>query len=238
MCCLGLAANTGRKKVAKNRHLGTIAQLRRAISSQLRHVSSIGKKLLSSNTSSTCPYNMVNLALQWLRSFREFGAPLQISTGLASWQRYTARHSSSGRQPNFAALNRGRHLYSAGRPSRWALAHILVIKTLPVCVSCRPTMHEAHQRRCVMRSINFLYLLTYLQNQTPWTTLLVWSLFSNFDTMPASGSQWPQRVSIGQIGIHRKIHIDALCIPYKSIFPISYPRQSGEPCRQTFLMRD
>ena len=28
------------------------------------------------------------------------------------------------RQPNFAALNRGRHLYSAGRLSRWALAHI------------------------------------------------------------------------------------------------------------------
>jgi len=25
-----------------------------------------------------------------------------------------------------AGLNRGRHLYSAGRPSRWALAHILV----------------------------------------------------------------------------------------------------------------
>ena len=35
----------------------------------------------------------------------------------------TARHSSSGRQPN-QTLNRGRHLYSAGRPSRWALAHI------------------------------------------------------------------------------------------------------------------
>ena len=38
----------------------------------------------------------------------------------------TARYSSSGRQPNFAVLNRGRHLYSAGRPSRWAPAHILV----------------------------------------------------------------------------------------------------------------
>ena len=38
----------------------------------------------------------------------------------------TARHCSGGRQPNFAALNRGRHLYSAGLPSRWALAHILV----------------------------------------------------------------------------------------------------------------
>jgi len=39
----------------------------------------------------------------------------------------TAWHSSNGCQPNFAALNRGRHLYSAGRPSRWALTHILVI---------------------------------------------------------------------------------------------------------------
>jgi len=38
----------------------------------------------------------------------------------------TARRSSSGREPNVAALRTGRHLYSAGRPSRWALAHILV----------------------------------------------------------------------------------------------------------------
>jgi len=35
--------------------------------------------------------------------------------------------SSSGRQANFAALNRGHHLCSAGRPSGWALAHILVL---------------------------------------------------------------------------------------------------------------
>ena len=61
MCCSRLAANTGRKKVAKNRHLGTIAQLRRAISSQRRHVSTIRKNLLSSNSSSICPYNMVNV---------------------------------------------------------------------------------------------------------------------------------------------------------------------------------
>jgi len=43
-CCARLAENTGRKKVAQNRHLGTIAKLCRAISSQLRHVSTIGKK--------------------------------------------------------------------------------------------------------------------------------------------------------------------------------------------------
>ena len=42
----------------------------------------------------------------------------------------TARHCSSGRHPNFAALNEGRHLYSAGRPSRWALAHILVFRIM------------------------------------------------------------------------------------------------------------
>jgi len=47
-------------KVAKNRHLGTIAQLCRATSLQLRHVSTIGKNLLSSNISSRCPHNMVN----------------------------------------------------------------------------------------------------------------------------------------------------------------------------------
>jgi len=54
-----LAANTGRK----NRHLGTIAQLCRAISSQLRRVSTIGKNLLNIDTSSTCPHNTVNFGL-------------------------------------------------------------------------------------------------------------------------------------------------------------------------------
>jgi len=48
-------------QVQKNCHLGTIAQLCRAISSQLRHILTIGKKnLLNSNISPTCPYNMVN----------------------------------------------------------------------------------------------------------------------------------------------------------------------------------
>jgi len=52
----------------------------------------------------------------------------------ASWQRYCTA-SSSGRQANFAALNRGRHLCSVGRPSGWALAHILVITVVIVLVS-------------------------------------------------------------------------------------------------------
>jgi len=49
------------QKLAKVRHLGTIIQLYRAVSSQLKHVSPVGKKnLLSSNISSTYSHNMVN----------------------------------------------------------------------------------------------------------------------------------------------------------------------------------
>ena len=117
MCCTRLAGNIGRKNDAKNRHLCTIAQLCRAISSQLRHASTIGKKnLLSSNISPTCHNNMVNfgplaaeiVSLVWgtPANFNGFG----ILAALL--------HSQT------AALNRGRHLYSARRPSRWALAHI------------------------------------------------------------------------------------------------------------------
>ena len=82
--------------------------------------------MLSSNTSSTCPDNMVNFGQLTAEIGSGVWAPLQISTGFASWQRYCMA-SSSGRQPNFAALNRGRHICSAGRPSGWALAHILVV---------------------------------------------------------------------------------------------------------------
>jgi len=46
MCGTRLAENAGHKNVAKNRHLGTIAQLCRAISSQARYLSTIGKKLV------------------------------------------------------------------------------------------------------------------------------------------------------------------------------------------------
>ena len=81
-----------------------------------------------------------------LPSVGQFGAPQQISMCFASWQRYcTALYS--GRQWNFAALSRGCHLYSAGRPSRWALAHILVLTDTISGMAC--DMHHrkwAHHR--------------------------------------------------------------------------------------------
>jgi len=60
MCCIRLAENTGRKNCQKICHLGTTAQLCQAESSQLRHISTIGKNMLNSNISSTCPHNMAN----------------------------------------------------------------------------------------------------------------------------------------------------------------------------------
>ena len=60
MCCVRLAGNAGPKNSPKIRHVGTIAQLCLAISSQIRHVSTIGRKLLNNNNFPTCPYNMVN----------------------------------------------------------------------------------------------------------------------------------------------------------------------------------
>ena len=59
-CCTRLAKSTGRKKSPKIHHLGTVTQLCQAISSQLRHLSTIGKNLLNSNASPASPYNMVN----------------------------------------------------------------------------------------------------------------------------------------------------------------------------------
>jgi len=60
MRCTWLAENTGRKNYAKNCHLRTIAQLCRAMSSQLRHVLTIEQNLLNSSIFPTYPYNMVN----------------------------------------------------------------------------------------------------------------------------------------------------------------------------------
>jgi len=86
--CAWLAENTARKKSPKGRLLGTIAQLGRAIFSQLRYVSTIGKIMLSSNTFPTIARNMVNFGPLAAEIVSLVWAPLQISTGFVFWQRY------------------------------------------------------------------------------------------------------------------------------------------------------
>jgi len=80
------------------------------------------KNLLSSNISPICPHNMVNfgplvaeiVSLVWGTSGNFNG--FRILTALLHGTLVVGVIQT-------AALNRGRHLYSAGRPSRWALAH-------------------------------------------------------------------------------------------------------------------
>jgi len=64
-----------------------------------------------------CAHNMANFgSLTAEIGSGVWGTPANFNDSITSW------HSSSGHQLNFAALNRGCHLYSAGRPSRRALA--------------------------------------------------------------------------------------------------------------------
>jgi len=74
------------------------------------------KNLLSSNVSPTCPHNMVNVGPLAAEIFS------LVWGSLANFNRFHVLAVLLLSQT--AALNRGRHLYSAGRPSRWALAHI------------------------------------------------------------------------------------------------------------------
>ena len=81
------------------------------------------KNFLNSNTSSTCPDNMMNFGLLTAEvCWRVWGTPANYNGFhvLAALLHGTLAVGVS----QTAALNRGCHLYSAGWPSRWALAHI------------------------------------------------------------------------------------------------------------------
>ena len=176
MCCMHAARWKYRtQKFAKIRHLRTIAQLCRAVSSQLRHISTITKKV----ETTISPPHVLTICWTSARITAEIGLPvwgtpanfngfrvlasilqrrrstdvnqtlhndwpspalvhyiyilrgsspnrivpdakftLRPSLAFSYICSVTARHLSTGRQPNFAAFSRGRHLYSAGRPSR------------------------------------------------------------------------------------------------------------------------
>ena len=105
------------------------------------------KKLLNSNFSPTCLYNMVNFGLLAaetvslgscpLTEFRHEQNSLYVQVMrcpiLAALLHGTPAEGvsqtlRSGTRNGITELSQrsGRHLYSAGRPSRWASAHILV----------------------------------------------------------------------------------------------------------------
>ena len=120
ICCARLAGNAGPKKLPSGHYdtslSGHIFTTKAPVNNR--------KNVLNSNNFPTCSHNMAKFGpLAAEICWRVWGNPTKFQR-VSRLGSVTARHSSSGRQPNFAALNRGRHLRSTGRPSPWALAHI------------------------------------------------------------------------------------------------------------------
>jgi len=103
---------------------------------------------LSNYTSITCYYGRAGTLYIhfWgfcpLTEFCQVQNSLCVQVSLSYVGSVTARHSSSGRQRNFAALSRGCHLYSVGRPSHWASAHIIVIIVISYQVCCAAAVNS------------------------------------------------------------------------------------------------
>ena len=96
----------------KIRHLGTIAQLCRAISSQLRHVSTIGEKLVKQQYLPRMSLRYDELGLL----AAEIGLPVwgtqAIFNGFSRLGSVAARHSSGRRQPNCGIEQRAPPIFS------------------------------------------------------------------------------------------------------------------------------
>ena len=84
MWCKQLVGNAEPQKSPKISHLSTIAQPCRAIFSQLRHVLTVGKKLVRQQYFPTCLHNMVNFGPLTAEIGSLVWAPQQISTGFVS----------------------------------------------------------------------------------------------------------------------------------------------------------
>ena len=119
MCCTRLAGNTGRK----NRHRTILSGY---IFGNKACIDNPKKNLLNSNTSSTWPDNMVNFGLLTAEiCWRVWGTPANFNM----FRDLTALLHGTlvvGVSQTLRRWTEGAAYISAGRPSRWALAHILV----------------------------------------------------------------------------------------------------------------
>jgi len=119
MCCTWLAGYTGLKNDAKSRHLHTIVQLCWAVSSQLRNVSTIRKKLVKQQYVPHMPSQYGKRRPTNGRDrFRSLGTPANFNR-FASWLCYCsdiAEWKSTKVCTMFGRLLGwgGRHLYSEG----------------------------------------------------------------------------------------------------------------------------
>jgi len=88
----------------------------------------------------SCPLTEFGQVQYWLS--------VQIVRSPIYWYSVTARHSSSGRQPNCGVQHRAPPiLFGRARPSRWASAHVVVRNLLPSL-----TVVEFWKSVCIQRS--------------------------------------------------------------------------------------
>ena len=120
MCCVWLAGNAGPKKSPSGYHCTTLPGYIFATNAPIDNRKKLVKQQYLLHMFSQ--YGELRPTNGWDR-FGSLGHPCKFQW-VSRLGSITARHSRIGHQPNFAALNRGRHLYCAGQPSRWALAHI------------------------------------------------------------------------------------------------------------------
>jgi len=124
MCCTRLTENTGRTN-SPSAHYST--NLSGHIFATKAHISTIGKKSFTQQylLHMSSQYVQFRPTCGWdLLASLQHPSKFQLVSRLGG---VTALHFGIRRQPSFASLNRGRHLYSAGQPSRLTLAHIMAI---------------------------------------------------------------------------------------------------------------
>jgi len=124
MCCMRLAGNTGRKNDVK---IAIWAPSYNFVGPYLRNKGT-EKNLLNSNISPRCRYNMENFGQLALKiCWRVWGTPCSKFQRVSRLGSVTARHSRSGRQLNFAALNRRRHILLMAALCNWADHYIFAL---------------------------------------------------------------------------------------------------------------
>jgi len=103
MCCTRLAGNAGPKKKPSGLHSRTLS----GKSSQLRHISTIGKKLVKQQylLEMSPQYGELRPASGW-DWFGSLGHPCKFQR-VSRFGNVTALHCSSGRQPNFGRRTKG-----------------------------------------------------------------------------------------------------------------------------------
>jgi len=129
MWCARLAGNAGPKKSPSGHHHTTLSGYIFATKARIDNRKKLVKQQYLTHMSPQ--YGELRPTSGW-DQFVSLGHPYEFQQ-VSHLGSITAQYSSSGRQPNFAALNRGWR-------SRWALAHILLFYFILGIV---PSLHQS-----------------------------------------------------------------------------------------------